>query len=135
MEMKQRNSQEILRLIDRLDSDSEPAVDPRPELLEAGVNPDRLMLRVRERINSAMNQPDRGAGVFHESRWTWNIMRRLAFATVALSALVIAVSAAMFVGIFYPRGIEAQHQLARAQLISPLLPALSSDDPQRRSWR
>jgi hypothetical protein len=39
----------------------------------------------------------------------------------------------MFVGVFYPRGVEAQHQLARAQLISPLLPALAGDDPQRRS--
>jgi hypothetical protein len=50
--------------------------------------------------------------------------------------MVLAASAAGFVVVSYVNdraSIDAQRQLARAQLISPLLPALSSDDPERRS--
>jgi hypothetical protein len=50
--------------------------------------------------------------------------------------MVLAASAAAFVVVSYVNeraSIDAQRQLARAQLISPLLPALSSDDAERRS--
>src|SRR5439155_2294861 len=49
---------------------------------------------------------------------------------------VVAASAVLFVVVFHLNsraGIDAQRQATRAQLISPLLPALASDDPERRS--
>src|SRR2546430_367041 len=94
METKQRNSLEILKLIDELS-------------LEAGF---------AQRVRQTIERP----AAYHESRIRWSSMRRIGFVAVALSAVVVAVSAALFVSVYYPAGIDAQRQLARAQLISPL---------------
>lgn len=117
------SDEDVLRLINELSADAEHTDDQSREALEeAGVDPERLVRLVRDHMQ-AIPLPTR------RMRTPWEAVRSCALG-------VAAVSAALFVVAFHLNsraGIEAQRQLARAQLIGPLLPALASDDPERRS--
>jgi hypothetical protein len=123
MKTKKSDSEDILRLIDQLSSEAEHSDDEsRAALAEAGIDADTFVATVRNRIQGII--PRR-----HERPDPWIVVRSCALAVAAASAV-------LFVVVFhlnYRAGVEAQRQLARAQLISPLLPGLASDDPDRRS--
>src|SRR6185503_6914078 len=60
---------------------------------------------------------------------SWEAVRSCALAAAAAGVL-------MFVGLYHwnnRAGLSVQREAARAQLISPLLAGLASDDPERRS--
>src|SRR5437870_12980983 len=63
----------------------------------------------------------------------WAVVRMCALGVAVISAVVVAISTVWFVTVEYPAGIVSQRDLARAQRIGPLLPALSSDNPEHRS--
>jgi len=119
------DAEQLLRLINDLGADAEYSdEEARAAIEDAGVDPDVLVRAVRGRVR-AVRPPARALG----ARVSWEAVRSSAL-------MVLAASAAGFVVVSYVNdraSIDAQRQLARAQLISPLLPALSSDDPERRS--
>jgi hypothetical protein len=119
------DTEQLLRLINDLGADAEYSdEEARAALEDAGVDPDALVRGVRRRVRAVL-PPARALG----TRVSWEAVRSSAL-------MVLAASAAGFVVVSYVNaraGIDVQRQLARAQLISPLLPALSSDDPERRS--
>jgi hypothetical protein len=119
------DAEQLLRLINDLGADTEYSEEEaRAALEDAGVDPDVLVRAVRRRVRAVL-PPARALG----TRVSWEAVRSSAL-------MILAASAAGFVVVSYVNaraGIDVQRQLARAQLISPLLPALSSDDPERRS--
>jgi hypothetical protein len=119
------DAEQLLRLINDLGADAEYSEEEaRAALEDAGVDPDVLVRAVRRRVRAVL-PPARALG----TRVSWEAVRSSAL-------MILAASAAGFVVVSYVNaraGIDVQRQLARAQLISPLLPALSSDDPERRS--
>jgi hypothetical protein len=122
METKRPDSKDILRLIDELSLES-PYSDEesRAALEEAGVDPERLSKAVRRNIRHVPGP--------RKLRDPWEALRSCAL-VVAATALLL------FVAVFhvnYRASVEAQRQLARAQLIGPLLPVLASDDSEKRA--
>jgi len=123
MAADKRSSEHLMRLIDELgDAAGHSDEESREALRDAGIDPDGFVRAVRDRVDPMLSAGRRPRAV-------WDVIRACAMG-------VAAASAAVFVGVFYTSSrasVEAERQLARAQLISPLLPALSSDDPDRRS--
>ena len=123
MTSNQPDSERTLRTIDDLGAEAEHSQEEaRAALEQAQINPAAFVRSVRDRIEPVL-PPSR------VRRDRADLVRN--WALVALAA-----SAAMFVVSFhfnYRAGIESQRQAARAQMISPLLPALASDDPEKRS--
>jgi hypothetical protein len=123
MTQQRPDSEDVLRHIDDLGAEAEHTdEDARMVLTEAGIDPDRLVRGVHREVRMMLATDRRPPG-----RWAW--VRNWAMA-------VSAASAAAFVVLYSVNaraGLEAQRQLARAQLIGPLLPALTSEDPERRS--
>jgi hypothetical protein len=117
------DTENLLRLINDLGAEAAHSDDEsRAALEEAGVDANALVGAVRKRVQTAIPPARR-------TRVSWEAVRSSAL-------LVLAASAAAFVVVSYVNdraGIDVQRQLARAQLISPLLPALASDDAERRS--
>ena len=119
-----RDSEDILRVINELGAEAEYTdEESREALRDAAVDPDRLVRIVRNRVNTgpAFRPP--------AARVSWEAVRSCALAAAAASAV-------LFVVLFhlnYRASVDAQRQTARAQLISPLLPGLASEDPERRS--
>src|SRR6185436_9396788 len=98
--------------------------ESRETLQAAGVDPDAFVSAIRSGLPEA-RQAQAAPGA---SRGDVRVR------TGAL--LAIAASAAFFVLSFhfnYRASIDSGRQVARAQLIGPLLPALASEDPERRS--
>jgi hypothetical protein len=122
---KKTTPEDMLRLMNDLGAEAEHSDDEsREALADAGVDPDAFVRTVRARVQAAV--PAHRAG---RTRISWEAIRSSAL-------MVLAASAAAFVVVSYVNeraSIDAQRQLARAQLISPLLPALSSNDAERRS--
>jgi hypothetical protein len=133
METKQRDSSEILRLIESSPDIDDAGQTPQAELQSAGIDPDAFVFRVRHTIDSVLGISVAGPSILQEKPVRQNIIRTLSFAALAVSAVAVAISVVLFVAFYYPAGVDAQRQLARVQLISPLLPALASGDPQQRS--
>jgi len=122
---------EILRLIEEMSLEADYTDEESSQTLrDAGIDPDRFAMKVRRNLNAARRSQRRKLWGLP---WDfWALGKGGALTVVTVCAVVIAVSAVSFVRVSFPASVEAQRQLARAQLISPLLPALSSDDPQRR---
>ena len=118
-----RDPEDLLRLIDDLGAEAQHTDDESRRILaEGGVDPDALVRDVRHRLQEMLPPASR-------TRLSWDAARGAAL-------VVLAASAAAFVVVSYVNGraqVDAQRQLARAQLISPLLPGLASNDPERRS--
>lgn len=95
--------------------------EAREALADEGVEPEILTRAVQERVRLIVTPPRR--------RFSWEAVRACALGLIAVSAagfvVVLALNAHAMVG--------AQRELARAQLMSPLLSELASDDPERRS--
>jgi hypothetical protein len=123
MKNNEPDSKETLRLINELSAEAQHTnAEARAALEASGIDPDEFVNAVRNNIRTAI-PPYRGNGNLSE------IVRTLAIAIAAASAAFFFVTS-----YFNARaGAEAQRQLARAQLISPLLPVLVSDDPDRRA--
>jgi len=123
MKKTSREPEDLLRLINDLSAEASHTDDESRRILaEDGVDPDALVRDVRLRVRDVLPPARR-------TRLSWEAARSAAL-------VVLAASAAAFVVVSYVNGragIEAQRQLARAQLISPLLPGLGSNDPERRS--
>jgi len=121
MNTKRPDSKQILRLIDELSLDSRYSDEEcRAALEEAGVDPESFSQAVRGSFGHLL-QP-------RKTRVPWEAVRACAMMTAAAAVL-------LFVVVFhvnYRGTAESQRQLARAQLIGPLLPALTSDDPEKR---
>lgn len=117
------DSEDVLRLIHELAAETEHTDDQSREALEdAGINPDEFVRAVRSQV-----QPER---IPATRAWvSWEALRSCALAATAVSAVVFVVLFQMN----QRAGAEAQRQATRAQLISPLLPALASEDPEQRS--
>jgi hypothetical protein len=117
--------EDLLRLINDLGAEAEHSdAESRAALADAGVDADTFARAVRARVQTAVP-----AARSRQTRVSWEAVRSSAL-------IVLAASAALFVvvsSVNNRAAIEVQRQLARAQLIGPLLPALSSDDPERRS--
>lgn len=117
------DSEHLLRLIDRLGAEAEHTdEESRAALLDAGIDPDRLVRAVHGDVRAILAR-DRRPNV----RWAW--VRNWAVALSAASAVTFVI----VYSVNARAGVEAQRQLARSQLIGPLLPALTSDDPDRRA--
>jgi hypothetical protein len=117
------NPEDLLRLINDLGAEAEHSDDEsRAVLAEAGVDSGAFVRAVRERVQTAQPPARR-------TRVSWEAVRSSALMVAAASAAAFVVVSA----VNDRASIDAQRQLARAQLIGPLLPALSSDDPERRS--
>jgi hypothetical protein len=128
MKTRQPDSEDLLRLIDDLGADAEHSdEEARDALRDAGIDAVSFVSTVRDGVRPLLA----GAGRHAEPR------RSTLESRVRMLALgAVAASAVFFVVAFHVNsreGIAAQRQLARAQLIGPLLPALSSEDPERRS--
>jgi hypothetical protein len=123
MKNNEPDSEKTLRLINELSAEAEYTNgESRAALEECGIDPDAFVEAVRNNIRIA-NPP---------SRRTWNYweaVRAFATAVAAASAVFFVVTS----HINAREGAETQRQLARAQLISPLLSTLVSDDPDRRA--
>jgi|SRR5579871_5027272 len=115
------NSENLLRVINEASAEAEYSDAESRELLrEAGVDPDRYSRAAREALRR-----------FRPAAKTlpWDAIRGAALT-------ICATSAAAFVVVFHLDSratAEAAREAAHAQLISPLLPALTSEDPDRRS--
>ena len=132
METKQRDSSEVLRLIES-GQDNQHDGPQTDELHSAGIDSDAFVFRVRRAIDDVLGRSPAGPPIPQEKPARESFLRTLCFAAFSASAVAVAISAVLFVAVYYPAGVEAQRQLARVQLISPLLPALTSGDPQQRS--
>ncbi len=88
---------------------------------------ERFRQRMREHPGDAVHDY-----AVNESRG-WTFFKMVAFGMAAASAAIVAISLFWFVTVTYPAGIESQRELARAQRIGALLPALSNESPQSRS--
>jgi hypothetical protein len=113
---------EVLGRIGSLSSEAEYTdAEAREALADEGVEPEILTRAVRERVRLIVTPP--------RWRFSWEAVRACALGLTAVSAagfvVVLAVNAHAMVA--------AQRELARAQLMSPLLSGLASDDPERRS--
>src|SRR5262245_40227673 len=104
MKTKRPDSEDILRLIDELSSESAYTdEESRAALEEAGIDPQRFTRVVRRDIRHVLRP--------RKSHEPWEALRSWAVATMAVAAL-------LFVVVFhlnYRAGAEAQRQLARAQ--------------------
>ena len=124
MKPTRRDSEDVLRVINDLVAEAEYTdAEAREALRDAVVDPDRLVRVVRNRVRAGL------AFRPHAARVSWEAVRSCALAVAAASVL-------LFVVLFhlnYRASVEAQRQTARAQLISPLLPGLASEDRERRS--
>ena len=123
MKNNEPDSEKTLRVINELSAEAgHTNGECRAALEEAGIDPDEFVEAVRNNIRFAIPP-------YRQSGNSWEAVRTLAMAVAAASALFFVVSS-----YFNARtGAETQRQLARAQLISPLLSVLVSDDPDRRS--
>jgi hypothetical protein len=123
MKNNESDSEKTLRLINDLSAEAEHTNgESRAALEEAGIDPGEFVSAVRDNIRTALPP--------YRRNWnSWEAVRTLA-------TVVAAASAAVFVVISYfnaRAGAESQRQLARAQLIGPMLSTLVSDDPDRRA--
>ncbi|HXT68109.1 MAG TPA: hypothetical protein VN700_00020 [Vicinamibacterales bacterium] len=122
MDSRTRDSEDTLRQIDELAAEARHSdVEAREMLESAGIDPDTFARAVRQEVQAAVPKPELRTSHFE--------LRTFFLGVIAASVAFAAVS----VHFNYRAGLEAQRQLARAQLIGPLLPALSSEDPERRS--
>ncbi len=114
------DGEDVLRRINDLSAEANPTEQEAREALEsAGIEPEAFTRAVRGRLPQAdVRTPQ------FEGR-----LRTMALLAVAASAVFFVVSFHMN----YRASIDSSRQTARAQLIAPLLPGLSSDDPERRS--
>jgi hypothetical protein len=122
MKNERPDSSDILRLIDKLSLESTYSdEESRAALEEAGIDPEQFVQAIRMDIRNLLRPRPR--------RKPWEAVRSCALAVTAASVV-------LFVILFhtnYRSSIEAQRQLARAQMIGPLLPSLASDDSDKRS--
>jgi hypothetical protein len=95
--------------------------EAREALTDDGVEPEILTRALREYVRSIVPPPRR--------RVSWEAVRACALGLLAVSAAAFVVVLALDAH----ASVAVQRELARAQLISPLLPGLASDDPERRS--
>jgi hypothetical protein len=117
------DSEDVLRLIHELSAEAEHTDAQSREALEAaGIDPDRFVRAVRSQVQPA-RIPTRGAWM------SWEALRSCALAATAVSAVLFVV----LFNLNQRAGVEAQRQSTRARFISPLLPALASEDPEQRS--
>ena len=120
MSTRKPDGEDVLRRINDLSAEADHTEQEARDALEsAGVDPDAFTRAVRGKLPRT---EVRTSQFEHRVR------------TVAL--LAVAASAVFFVLSFhtnYRASIDSSRQTARAQLIAPLLPGLSSDDPERRS--
>ena len=125
MTNQRRDSEETLRIINDLSAEAEHTdAEAREELGAAGIEPETF----------ARSLPPAST---HRALPDSNVELRPSNLNLRNSLLaVLAASVVFFVVSFhfnYRASLETQRQLSRAQLIGPLLPALSSEDPERRS--
>ncbi len=117
------NNEDVLRLIDELAAEAEHTDEQSREALEdAGIDPEQFVLAVRRQVQPALI-PGGWARV------SWDAVRSCALVAAAAAAVVFVV----LYQVNQRAGVEAQRQATRAQLISPLLPVLASEDPEQRS--
>jgi hypothetical protein len=114
------DGEDVLRRINDLSAEANHTEQEAREALEsAGIEPEAFTRAVRGRLPQA----DARTPQFEDR------VRTMALLAVAASAVFFVVSFHMN----YRASIDSSRQTARAQLIAPLLPGLSSDDPERRS--
>jgi len=119
----QPDHHDILRRLDRLSAEVEHSdAEARQALEDDGLNADELVRAVREHVRDVL-EPSRAAGR------GWDIFRHCVLGLAAASAAVFVAAYTVNVR----ASLEAQHEAARTALISPLLPSLASEDPDRRS--
>jgi hypothetical protein len=123
MKNNKPDSEEILRLINELSAEAEHTnAESHAALTASGIDPGEFVKAVRDNIRTAIPS--------YQRNWNpWEAVRTCATALLAASAAFFVVTSY----ISARAGAEAQRQQARAQLISPLLSVLVSDDPDRRS--
>jgi hypothetical protein len=123
MKNNQSDSEKTLRVINELSAEAEHTdAESRAGLVESGIDPDEFVNAVRHNIRTAIPP--------YRPNWNyWEAVRTVAMATAAASAAIFVVTSYMGAR----GGADAQRQLARAQLISPLLSTLVGDDPDRRA--
>lgn len=120
---KHSDSEEILRRIDALAAEADHTDDEsRAVLEEAGVEPAAFVQAAREHAQTIL-AIDRLADRRRDPFRYW---------ILGLSAAAVAVITTMF-HLDYRADAAARREVTRAQLIGPLLPALASDDPEKRS--
>jgi hypothetical protein len=120
MSSRRPDGEDVLRRINDLSAEADHTEQEAREALEsAGIEPDAFTRAVRNRLPRADARTSRFEGR----------LRTMALLAVAASAVFFVLSFHMN----YRASIDSSRQTARAQLIAPLLPGLSSDDPERRS--
>lgn len=120
MSIRKPDSEAVLRRMNDLGAQAEHTdQEARDALDTAGVDPDAFVRAIRN-----------GLPLKEVRSSKFEVRVRMA------TLIALAASAVFFVLSFhfnYRASIDGTRQTARAQLIGPLLPALSSDDPERRS--
>jgi hypothetical protein len=123
MKNNESDSEKTLRLINELSAEAAHSdAESRSALQEAGIDPDQFIHNIRGRISTALPP-------FRNNMNVWDAVRTCALALAAASA-------ALFVVVFHLHSRaadETRRQMARAQLIGPLLPALTGGDSDRRA--
>jgi hypothetical protein len=117
------DSDNVLRIIDTAGAEASHTDDEARRALEdGGVDPDRFVDEVQASLHPILKPAS--------SRWPpWEVVRSAAFGLMAASAVFFVVS----YHVNARAAADASRQMARAQLIGPLLPGLASADPERRS--
>lgn len=120
MSSRKPDGEDVLRRINDLSAEGDHTEQEAREALEAaGIEPDAFTRAVQNRLPRADVRTSR-----FEDR-----VRTMALLAIAASAVFSVLS----FHTNYRASIDSSRQTARAQLIAPLLPGLSSDDPERRS--
>jgi hypothetical protein len=123
MTTRKPDSETVLRVINDTGAEAGHSTDEaRDALVAAGVDPEQLAGGVLDRLRPTMAS-SRGRVM------PWEAIRSSALALAAIAAAFFAVASYLQ----SRADIAARREATRASLISPLLPGLASDDPERRS--